>query len=64
VYYVLAAVCSGYVLSARLYSSGFKNVVIIDVDNKDNDLHNVDKSDIADVDTDSENGDPEQPIIN
>jgi hypothetical protein len=37
-------------------------VVIFDVNNKDSDLHNVDESDIIDVDTDSENGDPEQPI--
>jgi hypothetical protein len=31
--------------------AGAENVVIIDVDNKDNDLHNVDKSDVVDVDT-------------
>jgi hypothetical protein len=42
--------------------AGAENVVILDVNNKDNDLHNVDKSDVIDVDTDSENGDPEQPI--
>jgi predicted lipid-binding transport protein (Tim44 family) len=41
---------------------GAENVVTIDVDNKDNDLHNVDESDVLDVDTNSENGDPEQPI--
>jgi hypothetical protein len=42
--------------------AGAENIVIIDVDNKDNDLHNVDESDIVDVDIYSENGDPEQPI--
>jgi hypothetical protein len=42
--------------------AGAKNIVILDVDNKDNNLHNADESDIIDVDADSENGDPEQPI--
>jgi hypothetical protein len=42
--------------------AGAENIVIVDVDNKDNDLHNVDKSDMIDVDKDSENGDPRQPI--